>query len=71
MGGGLRNALNSLQDVLQDLLGIDERALQVWVVVQCVGATNLIRQVCIEGDEGTGVLLLLLNPVSVRVLVEL
>src|SRR5258706_16358382 len=71
MGGGLRDALNALQEVLQDLLGIDERALRVCVVVHRVGATNLIRRVRVAGDEGTGIPLLLLDPVSVRALVEL
>ena len=71
MGGGLRDALNALQDVLQDPLGIDGRVLRVRVVVQRVVATNLIRRVGVEGDEGTGIPLLLLDPVSVWALVEL
>ena len=39
--------------------------------MQRVGATNLICRVCVKGDESTGVPLLLLNPVSVRALVEM
>ena len=67
----MRDALNAPQDVPQERLGIDVRALRVWVVVQCVGATNLIRRVCEEGDEGTGAPLLLFNTVCVRALVEM
>ena len=65
MGSGLRDTLNALQNVLQDLLGIDERVLRVRVVVQRVIATSLIRRVGVEGDEGTGGPLLLLDTVSV------
>ena len=69
MGSGLRDAVNPHYDVPQDPLGIDMRALRDWVVVQRVGATHLIRRVCEEGDEGTGVPLLLFNTVGVRALV--
>ena len=71
MGGGLRDTLNVPQDVPQVPLGIDVCALRVWVVVQRVGATNLIRRVCVEGDEGTGVPMLLFNTAGVRALVEM
>ena len=69
MGSGLCDTLNAPQDVPQEPLGIDERALRVWVVVQRVGATNLIRRECEGGDEGTGVPLLLFNTVGARALV--
>lgn len=71
MGGSLRDSLNALQDVFQDLLGVDERAFRFWAVVQRVGATNLVCRVCVKGDEDTGVPLLLFDPVGVRALVKM
>ena len=71
MSGGLRDALNALQDVFQALVRIDESVLRVRVVVQRVVAANLIRRLGVEGDEGTGVPLLLFDSICVRALVEL
>ena len=61
MDSGLRDTPKAPQDVPQDPLGIDVGALQVWVVMQHVGVTNLIRRVGVESYEGTGVPLLLLD----------